>query len=184
MRHWIGSGLAILALAAGGAARADDGWRWFAGQTAGFAARPSLALLGGSLNPSPAGARTGDVLGVEVSLDCPLLQPPRDRIRQQLSFARYDAAGLKLNSVELNPHYLFDLGGGLEAGFGPGIGYLLVESAGIDEGLWAGQVGTSVHYRRDGWFLGAEARYQLTEALASGGDVNSVRYLIKVGVDF
>ena len=61
-----------------------------------------------------------------------------------------------------------------------------MDGNGIDESVFAFQLGASVHYTGMGpLFLGAEARYQITEELGdSGEEADNSRVAIKVGVQF
>jgi len=188
MIKYLGAAAAALSLSAlspGALAQAGD-WSMPAIGTDAYRAQATVALLGGQLDPDLAGADADTLLGVELSLNCPLIQPPSNRIRQQLSLTRFDDQGVEITSLELNPHYLMPLGNGLELGFGPGFGVMNVDAAGSSETLFGLQAGASLHYRRDGFFVGAEARYQWTteEDFGAGDtDIDNSRLLLKVGMD-
>ncbi len=179
---------ALAGCLAAGAAQAG-GWRVLPVKEPGFRAQPTLALTGGWMDPDTRlGGSTG-VYGAELSFNCLLLQPPRNRIRTTLSYLRYDDSGLKLNDFELNPHYVVEVSDRLWVGGGPGIGVVKVDTSGKDATMLAFQVGASLHYRTGRLFLGAEARYQLTQSKdygpAGGLDsgVNNFRVLGKVGLN-
>lgn len=160
------------------------GWRPFPVSQAGFKAEPTLAVIGGALNPSIRSADTDQALGIELSFNCIALQPPEGKLRTQVSYTKYDDSGLKINSFEINPHYLWPLGKGLEAGVGPGIGYVSGKSGGFDESALALQLGASLHYRSGPLFLGAEVRYQATQSDFQGDDLDNTRVMLKVGYNF
>lgn len=158
-----------------------------AGMDADYVAEPALALMVGNYNPSITGANNDTVSGIELSLNCPLLQPPSNKIRQQVSYNRYNDSGLKINSFEINPHYVIESASGLGVGFGPGIGYVKAETSTESARMLALQLGVSLHYRAmDHLFLGAEARYQATQGDDFVGQkgADNFRGTIKVGYSF
>lgn len=161
-------------------------WSFPAAQDANYQAQPTLALLGGIQDPDVRGAGADSLMGIELSLNCPLIQPPKNRIRQQLSLSRYDDSGLELTSLEINPHYMMPLSEHLELGVGPGLGIVRAEAGRDEETLYTAQAGASLQYRVGALYLGAEARYQLTTEDSLGGrdrDVDNSRFLLKVGLD-
>ncbi|WP_210397813.1 hypothetical protein [Motiliproteus sediminis] len=163
-----------------------EGWSFPALTGDNYRAEPTLALIGGQLDPDVTGADADDLWGLELSLNCPLIQPPSNRIRQQASLTRYDDQGLKITSLEINPHYVVPVSEHMELGFGPGVGIMKVDSNGNDETLLGLQAGVSLHYRRDAFFFGAEARYQITDKEDFGAgkvDVDNSRVLLKVGIN-
>ncbi len=174
-----------LLLAATGA-QAADGWTFLAGTKEGYVAQPAVSVMFGMLDPDVDGADSDAITGIELSLNCPLLQPPTNRIRQQISYTSYDKDGLEIDSFELNPHYVIETSPGLELGFGPGIGYVSAKSAGFDDSVFAFQLGASAHYTAMGpLFLGAEARYQMTGDLDGTNDgIDNFRFAVKVGYAF
>lgn len=174
----------VVATAAQGVAA--EGWKFPGFSSDDYQAQPSLALVGGAMDPDFGQVDSGALYGVELSLNCPLLQPPTNRIRQQLSLTRFDEDGVKITSLEINPHYVVAMGENLEIGFGPGFGVLDVEAGPEDEMLLGAQVGASVHYRRGALFFGGEARYQVTTEEGFGGrdrGADNTRVLLKVGVN-
>ena len=173
---------AILVIISGTALAGD--WKLMPATDASFKAEPTVSLMGGIMNPDVPGADTDSVFGAELSFNCLALQPPTGKIRTQISWTRYDEGGLELNSVELNPHYLWKVGNNLELGVGPGLGYVSGKSGALDEGVWALQAGASVHYRSGNMFLGAEARYQFTEEDFGTSDLDNFRVMLKVGYNF
>lgn len=186
MRRLIGVSAICFAIAGVSAPAAAEGWDALPVLGDNYSAKPTLALIGGAMDPDFSGADTGAVYGVELSLDCPLLQPPVNRIRQQLSLTHYND-DVEITSLEINPHYVMPLVEGLELGFGPGLGVLSVDTDNGDETVFGLQAGASLHYRAGPLFLGAEARYQATtegDFGAGDQDVNNARYMVKAGVNF
>jgi hypothetical protein len=181
------------ALALGGALLAGSGpamaagWEFLPAANPGYEAEASLAVMGGLQDPDVAGVDASDAYGFELSLNCPTLKPPRGEIRQQISLTGFDKDGLEMASLELNPHYLVPLGENLDLGLGPGVGFVMAEGPRHDDGVFALQAGASLHYRSGGLFLGAEARYQVTQEANLGrgdGDLNNYRLLGKAGINF
>jgi len=147
-----------------------------------------LSITAGSFDPDSRLAGSGSITGIELSMNCPLVKPPTNNIRQQISYTVYDENNLKVSSFELNPHYVVALSNDLSIGGGPGIGYVSVDSASKDPNLWAFQLGGSIHYTGAGpLFIGAEARYQLTEdsaITATENNMDNMRAMIKLGYAF
>ncbi len=167
-----------------------EGWNFLAGSKAGYTAEPAVSLLFGRMSPSTSGLDDGNIAGIELSLNCPLLQPPTNRIRQQASYTRYDEGTTQIDSFEINPHYVVEVSPGLEIGGGPGLGYITTSTAnGSDPSFLAFNLGLSAHYTGFGpVFLGAEYRYQFTTEEDFGAaikdDLNNGRFDIKVGYSF
>jgi opacity protein-like surface antigen len=172
------------------AAAHAEGWTFLAGMKPDYKAEPALSLIAGQMSPGTAGLKDGTITGIELSLNCPLLQPPTNRIRQQVSVTQYDESGTKITNIELNPHYVVEVSPGLELGGGPGLGYITTKTSAQDPSFWGLSLGLSAHYTAMGpLFLGAEYRYQVTTKEDFGGSVgkdnlNNGRFDVKVGYSF
>ncbi len=188
MKHKALMALGSALLITSASVQAGDDWRWFAGMKDGYTAQPAVSLMFGMLDPDADGADSDAIAGIELSLNCPMLQPPTNRIRQQISYTKYDKNGLELTSIEANPHYVIETSPGLELGFGPGFGYVMAKTddGSLDDGALALQVGASAHYTGMGpLFIGAEARYQMTGDFDGVDDnINNFRVALKVGYSF
>jgi len=146
-----------------------ESWTLFAGAKSGYEPEATASIMLGNLSPENGSSES--VVGIELSLNCPLLQPPTNRIRQQVSYSSVDGADF----LEINPHYVVEVAPGLEVGGGIGLGYVMTDAS-DDVGF---QVGASAHYFAMGpVFLGAEARLQ-----SVGGD-NNTRVAVKLGYSF
>jgi len=155
-----------------------ESWKLFAGKDAGFFFEPTASVMAGMMKPKE--GDSGKVIGVEISFNCPLIQPPTNKIRQQVSFAQYDENDVNLSSIEINPHYIIEIYQGLSIGAGLGVGYVFVDAAGIDN-AFAGQLGASVHYNVSKlFFVGGDMRYQITD----NSDINNSRMVLKIGLNF
>lgn len=170
-----------------------DNWILLPGKSDDFNTNPTLSVMIGSQNPDIPGVSNDSIAGMELSFNCPLLQPSNSdtgaKIRQQVSLNNFNDDTLEITSLEINPHYVINTSSGLGIGFGPGIGYVQAETATARKSMFTLQVGASLHYTAmDFLFLGAEARYQLTESDAftspthTGAD--NFRVALKVGVNF
>lgn len=171
----------------GGHVQANE-WTFLTGTKQGYTAEPTISLMLGRMSPGD-DFRSSAIAGVELSLNCPLLQPPTNRIRQQVSLTWYDKGRNEITSLEINPHYVVEVAPGLELGAGPGLGLVMVDTATGDGNVLGVQFGASAHYHGNSpLFIGAEARYQLTTESRFGGgqktDVNNFRFGIKVGYSF
>lgn len=175
------------ALLAGSAPATAAGWELLPAANPDYEAEATLALMGGMQDPEVGDVGASDAYGFELSLNCPTLKPPRGEIRQQISLTGFDKEGLELASLELNPHYLVPLAENLDLGVGPGLGYVMAENGRHEDSVFALQAGASLHYRSGALFLGAEARYQVTQEADFGRrneDLNNYRLLGKAGINF
>ncbi len=178
--------VAVSALMVSAAASAEgNGWNWFAGLDDDYVMAPTVSLVAGHMSFDD---DSGSIAGIELSFNCPLLQPPTNKIRQQLSVVQYDEPGLEVTSIEINPHYVAEVSPGLFLGGGPGLGYMSVDTAGGDDSVLGIQLGGSVHYSvSDTFFLGGEARYQITQDAEFGNakvEMDNWRVALKAGVSF
>ncbi len=179
---------AAAALAAGTAQA--DGWTFLPATKPGYTPEPTVAVTAGLLNPDSTIGGSATAYGVELSMNCALIQPPSNRVRTTVSFLTYEDGDLKLTDVELNPHYVVELSDNFWVGGGPGVGVVKADTSDQDATMLAFQLGASAHYRMDKLFIGAEARYQFTQSKDIGpaanpdSGVNNVRALVKVGFNF
>ena len=174
-------------LLAGSAPATAADWQFLPALQSGYQADTTLAVMGGLQDPDRSAVDAGGAYGVELSLNCPTIKPPVGHIRQQISVTRFDNDGLELTSFEINPHYMVSLAENLDLGIGPGLGYVSADAGGNSDGVFALQAGASLHYRTGPLFLGAEARYQVTQEAEFGAadeDVNNYRLLGKAGITF
>ncbi len=165
---------------------AVDNWEFLPVKNDGFNSDMTLSFMGGITDPLPHGLDADLSFGLELSMNCLLLDPPQGIIRQQFSYMHYDDGGLTITSFELNPHYLYRVDDKFSIGIGPGIGYVDADGRDINEGALAIQGGVSLHYNMSQrLFLGAEARYQWTQELDdSHDDLKNTRIFGKVGYRF
>jgi len=176
----------ILAATAAGSAAAEGDWTFLAGTKEGYKAEPVASIILGMMKPDEEHVDAKAAYGLELSLNCPLLQPPTNKIREQVSFTTFKSDDFKQNSIELSPHYVVEVAKGLWLGGGPGLGVVMGEHDGHKETVFGLQVGGSLHYTAAApFFVGAEARYQFTTDAGDLGDnLNNMRAMVKVGMSF
>lgn len=126
--------------------------------------------------------------GLEVSLICPVLKPPKNTIRQQISYTESDKNGVDLKSVEVNPHYMVNVSEKLSVGAGPSLGVTKIETLGQDESVFTYGIGASARLNvTNNVFIGAETRYAWSEdadLLGETDDIDNLRTTLKIGFQF
>jgi hypothetical protein len=150
--------LGLLAVSSG--AFAGD-WKLLPVRDADFKPEITVSAVAGSLDPQHSGA--GTYSGIEVALNCLLLQPPSGVMRTHISLGQFDHDGLKLTDFEINPRWTVKLNKDLSFGVGPGVGLVHAEIAGHSTTLYALQLGADLDYRMGPVNLGLGARWQATE---------------------
>jgi hypothetical protein len=84
------------------------------------------SVTGGLMDPKH--VDSGTAWGLELAMNCGLLQTPTGVVRTKLSYNRFDNDGLKLQTVELNPRWTTPIAQNLTLGVGPGIGWVKSDS--------------------------------------------------------
>jgi hypothetical protein len=101
-------------------------------------------VTGGIMDPQHVGS--GDAWGLELAMNCGLLQTPTGVVRTKLSVNKFDKAGLELTTVELNPRWTIPVAKDLTFGVGPGIGWVKADG-GRNVDMFAWQAGADLDYR-------------------------------------
>ena len=163
---------------------AQKGWRLFAGTEEDFVFKPTASIMAGMLDSSKVGD-SGMAYGLEASFMCPLIQNPTNNMRQQISVVNFtDGDNSQLN-VEANLHYRMPIVNNLKLGFGPGLGFVRTDVRNVTSNMLGLQAGASLHYNMDKLFVGAEARYQITQRDTVGREKDSGadnwRAMLKIG---
>jgi len=136
-----------------------------------YTPNPVVSLMGGSYANDGSSA---SAVGVELSLDCPLYQPARGNVRQQISYMNVALTGADVTLIELNPHWMSTMGQFLSVGFGPGLGIAQTSvTGGASSSKFSVGFGVSASYKMDSLQLGAEYR-----------TMNGSRTALKAGVAF
>jgi hypothetical protein len=131
----------------------------------GYAPAFVASVTGGIMDPQHVGS--GDAWGLELALNCGLLQTPTGVVRTKLSVNKFDKAGLEL-TVELNPRWTIPVAKDLTFGVGPGIGWVKADG-GRNVDMFAWQAGADLDYRIGQLNLGLGARWQDTVNKNLGG---------------
>lgn len=169
-------------------AEENKGWTLGPAFEEGWDPHFTIAATANYINPDIAGVDSDSSLGLQISLNCPWFQPPSGVIRQQFNINKFDNDGIELTTFELNPRYYVNMSPAVMVGVGPGIGYMWTDAAvGAESNMWTFQLGGDVEYRQGAMFLGAGARYQLTENSPLGvGNTGADNWLVqlKAGINF
>ncbi len=159
----------------------------------GYRPQIAAALVGGVQMNNTEFDETTSLMGVELSLQCPLLCTRKNYIRQQLSITQSDGSQLHFTNIELNPHYRLKVTKAFELSAGPGFGVSFVKVGNASTSLFTYGVGASAQYYFKKVFVAVEPRYMLTDdvkmstqadGLLYSGNFNSLKVLAKVGLRF
>jgi len=164
---------------------AEKSWRFFAGMEEDFVHESTVAAMVGGLGPDDKIGSTGLTYGAELSFNCPIIQPPENKIRQQVSVIQYKDGDSNIQTAQINTHYVVEVAPKLWLGGGPGIGLMRAEVNNRKSNMISAQLGASAHYSIDKIFIGGEARYQVTQGDEVGGHsdlgASSWQALFKLG---
>ena len=150
----------------------------------------ALSATAGYMDIDSSVASGGETYGLQLAFNCPVFTiPGDDAVLQQINVNFYDNNDLELTTLEINPHYYWNLSENTRLGAGPGLGYIWTDSKhGKDSDLWAGQAGFALEYRKDSLYASFGTRYQWTESKTIGykkdTDLNNLLTTIKVGYNF
>ncbi|MBX9633925.1 MAG: hypothetical protein K2X44_02995, partial [Magnetospirillum sp.] len=101
------------------------------------------------------------------------------KLRHMLSFNHADLDAQKLNTMEWNAHWVFEVQPDFWIGAGPGIGYVWVDGHNVSDGIGF-QLGSSATYVHEHALLGIESRYQW----ADGSSADNWLTVVKLGYRF
>jgi len=153
-----------------------------------YKANVGIAGLGGLLKGTDGDSDYESFFGLEISLDCPLLKLSSGNIRQQINLTQYNHDNLKIQELNLNPHYIIPVSNTTSFGFGPSFGIAKIDIGSDDDTAFTYGLGTSV--RTDlgnGLFVGGEFRYTLTSDASLEGiddDIDNTKFMIKIGQQY
>lgn len=153
-----------------------------------------LSLIGGFQNNKNFEAST-PVYGIEISLECPLIQTRKSHIRQQFTLIRQEGKNLKTISVEINPQYKIISKPSFELGAGPSAGWIFAKTTEESKTIFSYGLGASAVYQFKKLFIGFESRYVLTKKVSFNdinnkpesavvGNLNNLRTFLKFGYKF
>ena len=147
----------------------------------------ALAITTGQFDPKTSGSETESSIGIQLSLNCPILKPASGIIRQQFNYERVNGSGYDVSSLEANPRW-YAVEGNLRYGAGPGFGYMSVSpNAASSESTFTLQLGAAIEYRLDSITIGADSRYMYTmdqDMFGSGDGMDNTLTKVSVGFNF
>jgi len=177
--------LALAALAATTTAQAQSsGWQWLPGLTdPNYKAEASIALTGNRILPDV--GRNTNAWGLDLNMNCALLQSPDNRIRTHVNFSRSNKDGVQGTNWELSPRYTMPVreAPGLSLGVGPSLGLFSVKSAASDHTYTGLGLATGLNYRAGPLYTGIDVRYHRTTS-HDGVSLDPVTWGAKVGLNF
>ena len=174
---------AALATTAAAPALAGE-WKFLPILDKGYSPAFVASVTGGLMDPKH--VDSGTAWGLELAMNCGLLQTPTGVVRTKLSVNKFDKAGLELTTVELNPRWTIPVAKDLTFGVGPGIGWVKADG-GRNVDMFAWQAGADLDYRIGQLNLGLGARWQDTvNKNLGGGREGADNWLVqaKVGIAF
>ena len=142
-----------------------------------YQANLAASLVGGSFTPTEGDAYS--LVGVELSLDCPLFQASGGNVRQQVSYTVFSKDSVSGTLIEINPHWMNEVADGLTVGFGPGLGMATTKvTGGESTSKFEIGAGASASYKMNSLLLGFEWRQMSADTL------DNSRSLVKLGMSF
>lgn len=162
-----------------------EGWRFAPMFTdPAFKLEPTIAATIGATKPQSDSSAT--VYGLEMNVNCGLIQSPDNRIRTHISLSRANEGNYDATIFELSPRYTVPLGGGFSVGVGPSLGAVRVDpaAAGVStETLFAYGVAAGVNYRSGAFYAGLDIGARRTND-KNGIDYDGRLATLKVGFNF
>ena len=143
-----------------------------------------IAVLGGAMKIKGYPNDWKGFYGVELSFPCLV----SDSVISQIQITNYDNNDLKVSQINANPHYVFNLSQSSFIGVGPSIGVARLEKGNETDTVFTYGVGVSVRTNiTDSFFIGAEARYELSAETDLSGfkdDLTNAKVFAKLGYSF
>lgn len=160
-----------------------DGLKFLPGLQADFKAEPSIALSAGVTVTSASSSDSLFIYGLDLNMNCGLIQTPENRIRTHVQINHVGESGMKSTSFEISPRYTVPVGSGFSVGAGPVVALVKADFGYFDKDLFGYGAVLGANYRQGIYYSGLDLRYlKLSE-------VNSVSLenwavLAKVGINF
>ena len=150
-----------------------------------------LSVIGGVQNNKDVDA-SAPVYGIEFSMECPIIQTGKSRIRQQLSLMRQHGKDYKSLTVEMNPQFKIIDRSSFELGAGPVAGFIFTRIRDNNKPVFNYGLGTGAVYYFKKVFIGFESRYTMTKRVLfddidkepgyiESGNLNNLRGFLKIG---
>lgn len=174
--------LAALVITATPAAQAADGWQWLpALNDPAWKPDATLALTGSRIDPDP--GRSANAWGLELALQCGLMQTPDRRIRTHLNYSHASREGTRFDTLTLSPRYTVPLGDGLSIGAGPSLGLFRVEAPSAARTLPGLGVAAGLNWRIGALLTGVDVGWHGTRE-RGGLDQDPLTVGAKIGFSF
>jgi hypothetical protein len=159
-----------------------------------YQSQMGLSLIGGIQNNKNFEAAAA-VYGIEISLQCPLVNHEKNYIRQHFSLIRQQGKKLKTVSLELNPQYKLIALPVVELGLGPSVGLIFTNTSSKNKPVFNYGLGAGIVFNVKHFFLGLESRYACTKKVSftgldnkmesvEVGNLNNLRTFLKAGYRF
>ena len=177
--------LLIAAAAALSAPAFAGDWQFLPILDKGYTPNFVASVTGGIMDPQHVSSDAA--WGLELAMNCGLVQTPTGVVRTKLSVNKFDKGGLDLTTVELNPRWTIPVAKDVTFGIGPGIGWVKADGGARTVDMFAWQVGADMDYRIGQLNLGVGARWQDTvNKTISTGREGADNWLVqaKVGIAF
>lgn len=123
------------------------------------------------------------VVGIEFSMECPLIQAKKNRIRQQFSLMRKKDNNYKSVTVEVNPQYKLVAGSKFEFGAGPVAGFIFTRLRDNNKPVFNYGLGSSAMYYFKRVLIGIESRYTMTKKISLDDIYNETRSTEKANLN-
>jgi hypothetical protein len=175
--------LLIAGLTLGAASSHADGLKFFPGMQSGFKFEPSLAITAGVMSSNATNDDSMFVYGLDLNMNCGLIQTPDNRIRTHIQINRTDESGMKATSFELSPRYTVPLGSGFSVGVGPVLGAVMADNGRADKTLFGYGAVVGANYRKGMYYSGLDLRY-LNTTESAGVSFENVALMAKIGINF
>lgn len=160
-----------------------EGLRFLPGLDSGFKFEPTVALTVGATHAPAAGDNVVASYGLELNMNCGLLQTPDNRIRTHLQLNRIDQSGIEATSLELSPRYTLPIGGGFSFGAGPALAWVNTDTGSGNKDLFAYGAAAGFNFRKGHYYSGLDLRYLDTEERGRTG-LENWTLQAKVGYSF
>ena len=150
-----------------------------------------LSVIGGVQNNKYFKA-SAPVFGIEFSMECPLVQTAKSRVRQQMTLMRQKQKDYQSVTIEINPQYKLIARSSFELGMGPVAGFIFTHIRDNNKPVFNYGLGTSAMYYFKRMFIGLEGRSTITKKIllddvynettvAGKANLNSLRGFLKLG---
>ena len=179
----LASTLLVAGLAFGATASHADGLKFFPGMQSGFKFEPSVAVSAGVMSASATNNDSMFVYGLDINMNCGLIQTPDNRIRTHIQINHTDESGMKATSFELSPRYTLPLGSGFSVGAGPVLALVMADNGRADKNLFGYGAVVGANYRKGMYYSGLDLRY-LNTSESDRVSFENWALLAKVGINF